>query len=36
MHEAGTLDVDRVAGILADHLRSDDDRISRLLALGRA
>jgi hypothetical protein len=36
MHEAGTLDVDRVAGILADHLGSDDDRISRLLALGGA
>jgi hypothetical protein len=34
MHEAGTLDTDRVAEILADHLGPDDDRISRLRALG--
>jgi hypothetical protein len=33
MHEAGTLDVAGVAGVLATFLGSDDDRISRLLAL---
>jgi hypothetical protein len=33
MHEAGTLDVAAVSGVLATFLGRDDDRISRLLAL---
>jgi hypothetical protein len=35
MYEAGTLDVDRVAEILADHLGRDDDRVTRLRAFSR-
>jgi hypothetical protein len=34
MHAAGTLDVDRVIGVLVRYLGADDDRIERLLALG--
>jgi hypothetical protein len=33
MHEAGTLDVAGVAGVLATFLGGDDDRIARLLSL---
>jgi hypothetical protein len=33
MHEAGTLDVSAVAGVLATFLGGDDQRISRLLEL---
>ena len=33
MHEAGTLDVATVAGVLTTFLGGDDDRISRLLSL---
>jgi len=33
MHEAGTLDVPAVIGVLAAHLGGDDHRIARLLAL---
>ncbi len=33
MHEAGTLDVASVAGVLASFLGADDDRVGRLLAL---
>jgi hypothetical protein len=33
MRDAGTLDVPKVAGVLATFLGSDDDRIARLLAL---
>ncbi len=31
---AGTLDLDRVVGVLVRYLGADDDRIDRLLALG--
>ncbi|CAN5617921.1 hypothetical protein BH10ACT3_BH10ACT3_20920 [soil metagenome] len=34
MVAAGTLDMDRVVGILVRYLGADDDRIQRLLALG--
>jgi hypothetical protein len=33
MHEAGTLDVPAVVGVLATFLGSDDERIARLLSL---
>jgi hypothetical protein len=33
MHEAGTLDVPSVAGVLATFLGGDDERIARLLAI---
>jgi hypothetical protein len=33
MHEAGTLDVAEVAGVLATFLGGDDERIARLLSL---
>lgn len=33
MHDAGTLDVSAVAGVLATFLGGDDDRIARLLSL---
>jgi hypothetical protein len=33
MHDAGSLDVAAVAGVLARYLGADDDRIARLLAL---
>jgi hypothetical protein len=33
MHAAGTLDTDRVAGILGHYLGTPDDRIDRLRAL---
>lgn len=34
MAAAGTLDVDRVVGVIVRHLGADDDRIARLHALG--
>jgi hypothetical protein len=34
MRDAGTLDIERVVAVLAEHLGPDDDRISRLRALG--
>jgi hypothetical protein len=34
MHDAGTLDVDRVASVLVEYLGPDDDRITRLRSLG--
>ena len=34
MRDAGTLDVDRVVGVLVRYLGTDDPRITRLLALG--
>lgn len=34
MAAAGTLDVDRVVGVIVRHLGADDDRIPRLQALG--
>lgn len=34
MRGAGTLDIERVAALLAEHLGPDDDRISRLRSLG--
>ena len=34
MRDAGTLDVDRVVGVLVRYLGADDPRIARLLALG--
>lgn len=34
MRAAGTLDVDRVVGVLVRYLGADDDRVDRLLALG--
>jgi hypothetical protein len=33
MHTAGTLDIDRVIGVLVRYLGADDDRIERLRAL---
>ena len=33
MQAAGTLDLDRVVGVLVRYLGADDDRIERLLAL---
>ncbi|MHB1138895.1 MAG: hypothetical protein ACYC2O_08050, partial [Microthrixaceae bacterium] len=33
MVAAGTLDVDRVVGVLVRYLGADDDRVARLLAL---
>lgn len=33
MHTAGTLDADRVVGVLVRHLGADDPRVARLLAL---
>jgi hypothetical protein len=33
MHAAGTLDVDRVIGVLVRHLGPDDERVGRVLAL---
>jgi len=35
MQAAGTLDLDRVIGVLVRYLGPDDDRIDRLVALGR-
>lgn len=35
MQAAGTLDLDRVIGVLVRYLGADDDRIERLVALGR-
>ena len=35
MRDAGTLDVSAIAGVLALVLGNDDDRITRLLSLGR-
>ncbi len=35
MHAAGTLDLDRVIGVLVRYLGADDDRIDRLVVLGR-
>jgi 2-methylcitrate dehydratase PrpD len=35
MHEAGTLDVTAVAGVLATFLGGDDERIARLLSIHR-
>ncbi len=35
MRDAGTLDVPAIAGVLALFLGNDDDRITRLLSLGR-
>lgn len=35
MHEAGSLDVERVVGVLATYLGADDPRIGRLLELTR-
>ena len=35
MQAAGTLDLDRVIGVLVRYLGPDDDRIVRLVALGR-
>lgn len=34
MRDAGTLDIERVAAVLGEHLGHDDNRISRLRALG--
>lgn len=34
MQAAGTLDLDRVIGVLVRYLGADDERISRLVALG--
>lgn len=34
MRSAGTLDIDRVVGVLVHYLGSDDERIDRLRALG--
>ena len=36
MAAAGTLDVDRVVGVLIDHLGADDERLARLRALPRS
>ena len=36
MHEAGTLDVASVTGVLATFLGGDDERIARLLTISRA
>lgn len=33
MHDAGTLDVPTVAGVLVAHLGDDDERVARLLSL---
>jgi hypothetical protein len=35
MHDAGTLDVPAVAGVLATFLGGDDERLARLLSLSR-
>jgi hypothetical protein len=35
MHDAGTLDVPALAGVLATFLGGDDERIARLLSIGR-
>ena len=35
MHAAGSLDVERVVGVLATYLGADDPRIERLLRLVR-
>lgn len=34
MHDAGTLDVEFVAGVISHYLGADDPRLARLLALG--
>jgi hypothetical protein len=34
MAAAGTLDIDRVVGVIVRYLGADDERVSRLLALG--
>jgi hypothetical protein len=34
MHDAGTLDLDLVTGVLVRHLGADDERIARLRTLG--